>query len=457
MIPLFKRKRRLLLIGDVVLILLSTYLSPLIRLGHDINIFTYHTGASLITIVLYIVILYIFDLYNIDRSFRSVDTALKVATAVAVAGIISSFLFYSLPNWKFGRGIFFIQIVLVWSLLLGWRWLCSLVFHSSTGEKSILIIGAGRSGIAMSELVENSVSPYRVVGFLDDDPVKQGQMIGSPKVIGTTDQLIEVASKRKLDTTILAINYNRPPGLINSILKARLRGITILEMPTLFEQLTRRIPVEHIYDEWLLFTQGFYLISKQYLQRIKRLIDLGISLLVLLISLPIIAVAALAILLGSPGPILFQQDRVGKNDRIFTLWKLRTMKQGAETNGPVWAEKNDHRVTWMGKWLRLLRIDELPQLYNVLRGEMSLIGPRPERPTFVKDLEAQIPYYSVRHTVRPGITGWAQVNYRYGASVKDAIRKLEYDLYYIKNMSLILDLKIMLRTIGVVIFGQGAR
>jgi len=320
-----------------------------------------------------------------------------------------------------------------------------------------LIIGAGRSGIAMSELVENSVSPYRVVGFLDDDPVKQGQMIGSPKVIGTTDQLIEVASKRKLDTTILAINYNRPPGLINSILKARLRGITILEMPTLFEQLTRRIPVEHIYDEWLLFTQGFYLISKQYLQRIKRLIDLGISLLVLLISLPIIAVAALAILLGSPGPILFQQDRVGKNDRIFTLWKLRTMKQGAETNGPVWAEKNDHRVTWMGKWLRLLRIDELPQLYNVLRGEMSLIGPRPERPTFVKDLEAQIPYYSVRHTVRPGITGWAQVNYRYGASVKDAIRKLEYDLYYIKNMSLILDLKIMLRTIGVVIFGQGAR
>ena len=457
MIPSFSRKRWLLLIGDVALILLGTYLAPIIRLGHEIDIFSYHTGASVITILLYIVTAYIFDLYNIGRNFRSGDSALRVAIVIAVVGIISSFLFYSLPNWKLGRGIFIVQMGLVWVLLVGWRWVYSFLFQSPTEKQDVLIIGAGHSGTAINKLLEDSISPYRVVGFLDDDPSKQGQTIGSPKVIGATDQLIEVASKRGLNTAILAITYNRPAELINSILKARLKGMTILEMPTLFEQLTRRIPVEHIYDEWLLFTEGFYLVSKQYLQKIKRLIDFGISLLLLFISLPIIGVAALAIRLDSPGPIFFKQDRVGIGDSVFTLWKLRTMEQDAESNGAVWAEKNDCRVTRVGKWLRLLRIDELPQLYNVLLGEMSLIGPRPERPIFVRDLEEQIPYYRIRHSVRPGITGWAQVNYPYGASVKDAIRKLEYDLYYIKNMSLILDLKIILRTIGVVILGQGAR
>jgi exopolysaccharide biosynthesis polyprenyl glycosylphosphotransferase len=207
----------------------------------------------------------------------------------------------------------------------------------------------------------------------------------------------------------------------------------------------------------LLFADGFFLLTKEYIQKIKRLIDFGLSSFILLITSPVIAITALAIRLDSSGPVFFRQERVGKDGNIFTLWKFRSMYENAECNGAVWAEKNDSRITRVGKWIRLLRIDEIPQLWNVFRGEMSLIGPRPERPEFVKELEKQIPYYSTRHAVRPGITGWAQVNYPYGASVEDALIKLEYDLYYIKNMSILLDIKIMLKTIGVVLLGTGAR
>jgi exopolysaccharide biosynthesis polyprenyl glycosylphosphotransferase len=267
----------------------------------------------------------------------------------------------------------------------------------------------------------------------------------------------ELAASLKIKTAVLAITENRPASLIKQLLKFRLKGIEILDMPAVYEQLTRRIPVEHIRDEWIIFASGFYLVVKDYIQKIKRLIDFGVSSLLLLITFPLMAMTALAIRLDSAGPVFFKQARLGKDNLVFTLWKFRSMHYNAEENGAVWAEEKDPRITRVGKWIRLLRIDELPQLINVFCGEMSLIGPRPERPEFVRQLSEKIPYYSLRHAIRPGITGWAQVNYRYGASVEDARFKLEYDLYYIKNMSLLLDLKILLRTIGVILFGQGAR
>jgi sugar transferase (PEP-CTERM system associated) len=391
------------------------------------------------------------------RAFRSGDTALRTAVAVGVAGIFSAFFFYSLSSWKYGRGILLIQVLLVWGFLAGWRWVYSWIFSITVHKKDVLILGAGRCGTVLGNLLEAEFSPYRVVGFLDDDPAKQGKVMGSPKVIGPTDRFKEIASKMGVNTAILAITHDRPSGLISRILGARLNGMTILEMPTVYEVLAKRVPVEHIYDQWLLFTDGFYLVSREYVQKVKRLIDFAVSALLLLGTMPVMALSALAIRLDSPGPVFFKQERVGKDGLVFVLWKFRSMRQNAEENGAVWAEKVDPRVTRVGKWIRLLRIDEIPQLYNVFRGEMSLIGPRPERPEFIQELEKQIPYYGIRHSVRPGITGWAQVNYRYGASVEDALRKLEYDLYYIKNMSLFLDFRIILKTIGVVLFGQGAR
>ena len=457
MIPSFNRQRWILLFGDVALILLATQLSPWLRIGRPFNVFDIHTGASAFTLLLYLVMLYIFDMYNTGRAFRSADAALRIAVAVGVAGIFSAFLFYSLPSWKYGRGILLIQIVMVWGFLTGWRRVYSWIFSIAVGKKDLLILGAGDCGTALCRLLEAEFSPYRVVGFLDDDPAKQGKVMGSPKVIGPTERFKEIASKMRVNTAILAITHDRPSGLISRILEARLNGMTIMEMPTVYEVLTKRVPVEHIYDQWLLFTDGFYLVSKEYMQKVKRLIDFVISALLLLGTLPITALSALAIRFDSPGPVFFKQERVGKNGMVFVLWKFRSMREDAEQNGAVWAEKVDPRVTHVGKWIRLLRIDEIPQLYNVFRGEMSLIGPRPERPEFIQELEKQIPYYGIRHSVRPGITGWAQVNYRYGASIEDALRKLEYDLYYLKNMSLFLDLKIILKTIGVVLFGQGAR
>lgn len=443
----------ILLFGDVVLILLATQLSPWIRIGQPLNVFDVHTGASVFTLFLYLVMLYIFDMYNIGRAFRSDDTALRIVVAVGVAGIFSAFLFYSLPSWKYGRGILLIQVLLVWGFLAGWRWVYSWIFSITLHKKDVLILGAGRCGTALGHLLEAEFSPYRVVGFLDDDPAKQGKVMGSPKVMGPTDRFKEIASKMGVNTAILAITHDRPSGLISLILGARLNGMTILEMPTVYEVLTKRVPVEHIYDHWLLFTDGFYLVSKEYMQKVKRLIDFAVSALLLLGTMPVMALSALAIRLDSPGPVFFKQERVG--DRRSEVGDQRSEIRGP--NGAVWAEKVDPRVTRVGKWIRLLRIDEIPQLYNVFRGEMSLIGPRPERPEFIQELEKHIPYYGIRHSVRPGITGWAQVNYRYGASVEDALRKLEYDLYYIKNRSLLLDFKIILKTIGVVLFGQGAR
>lgn len=457
MTPSFTRQKWLLLLGDVAFIILATYLSPWIRLGHRIDIFSLHTGATTLTLFLYMVMIYIFDLYNINRTFRSWDSAFRAALAIVMTGFIASFIFYFLPQWKYGRGIFLIQMILIWFFLFGWRFIFSLIYSVSVKREDVLVLGAGECGTSLYHILDTPTAPYRIVGFLDDDPAKQNKVIGSPKVLGTIEQLMEMAAQKGVKTAVLAITHERPLGLINNILQSRLKGMRIIEMPTLYEGLTHRVPVEHIYEGWLLFADGFYLLSKEYVQRVKRLIDLGVSSLLLLITLPITAITALAIRLNSRGHVFFKQKRVGKDGNIFTLWKFRSMRENAEEKGAVWAVKNDDRVTRVGKWIRLLRIDEIPQLYNVLRGEMSLIGPRPERPEFTRELEKQIPYYNIRHIVRPGITGWAQVNYRYGASVKDALRKLEYDLYYIKNMTLLLDVKIILKTIGVVLFGQGAR
>ncbi len=224
-----------------------------------------------------------------------------------------------------------------------------------------------------------------------------------------------------------------------------------------YERLRKKVPVHHIHDKWIVLEQGFQIYSHEYVGKIKRIMDVLISFLGLILATPIMIIASILIKLESRGPAFFSQKRVGLNDKEFTIYKLRSMRNDAEKNGAVWAKENDNRVTKLGRFIRKVRIDELPQLWNVLKGDMSLIGPRPERMVFVKELEEELPYYYIRHTVKPGLTGWAQINYPYGATKKDALEKLEYELYYIKNMSILFDIKIMLKTIGVMLFGQGAR
>lgn len=453
----YNRNHPFLFLGDIAFILAAIQLSSWIRFGTSFNVFTIHTGATFFTLLVYIVMLYIFDLYNMARPFLPGERGGRMTMAIVMAGSASAILFYSLPHWEFGRGIFLIQMILIWGILFCWRWLFSITFAVAIRKLNILIIGAGKSGAAIHQLLEKPRSPYKVVGFLDDDPAKQGKTVGSSPVLGTTDRLQEIANQKGIKTAILAINHNRPPELIARLLKGRLHGLTIMDMPAIYEQLTNSVPVEHLRDDWLLFSDGFYLTTKQYVQRIKRLIDFVASSIILIVSLPIMAITAVTIRISSPGPVFFKQKRIGKHGEVFIVWKFRSMVEDAEHEGAMWAEKDDRRMTGVGRVIRIMRIDELPQIFNVFCGEMSLIGPRPERPEFVRELEARIPYYGIRHSVLPGISGWAQVNYQYGASVEDALKKLEYDVYYIKNMSLLLDINILLKTIGVVLYSHGAR
>lgn len=446
--------------GDVFLILAATQVSAWIRFlpsDPSYQVFTNHSGACLFTLVLHLTVVYIFDLYDMQRPGFSWNTAMRMATAVVMGGLISAIFFYSLPQWMFGRGIFLIQMILIWAFLFGWRALLWFLLPMAMDRERVLILGAGVCGKALALLLEGPSSPYEAVGFLDDDPTKQGASIQSVPVLGPISDLEVMAKDRGVRSAFLAITRDRNSELIRRVLDARLNGLAILDMPVVYERLTGAVPVDHIRDDWLVYAEGFDLISKRYIQRVKRIIDFGISTPLLLATLPLLLITCLAIRLDSPGPAFFKQARVGKDRRVFTLWKFRSMKRDAEQQGAVWAQEHDPRVTRVGRFIRVLRLDELPQVLNVFLGDMSLIGPRPERPEFVAQLQTQIPYYGVRHAVRPGITGWAQVNYPYGATVEDAKRKLEYDIFYIKNMSLGLDLKIVLKTIGVVLFGQGAR
>lgn len=456
-VPLgFPRHRWLLLLGDVVLISLAVILSIGLRISFHWNIILYFSIEPASTLVLYPLALYIFDLYNVERVFRSWETTFRSAIAVALGAFLAVAAFYVVPFGPYGRGIMVIEAVLVWYFLNLWRWSYGIIFQKSGQRVPTLILGAGFCGRTIYKLLKSPLSPYEVKGFLDDNPDKAGTA-RLPGIMGKSDQLLEVAARVGAHTVILAIPRNRTVKLIRSILNARLKGIDVRDMADVYEALTGRIPVRSIGDQWLLFAEGFYLLRTDYVQRLKRLFDFLASGLILFLMSPVIGLAIIAVRIDSPGPVFYSQQRVGKDRQVFTIYKFRSMQYQAEGDGVRWAAEKDPRVTRIGKLLRLTHIDELPQIWNIFRGDMSLVGPRPERPEFVDILENQLPYYFVRHTVKPGLTGWAQINYRYGASVEDAHNKLEYDLYYVKNMSIFLDFKILLRTVGVVLLKDGAR
>jgi len=320
-----------------------------------------------------------------------------------------------------------------------------------------VVIGSDETGQTARRLLGLPVSSLGFEGFVTDELAIPSDADIASEILGTTRKLSEIIARYGIKVIVLAIPRSRSKGIMRSILEARLLGVEVLDMPQLYQRLAAKIPVQYIEDRWLLFSDGFSLLSRGYVQKIKRILDVIFSALLLTIAAPLIVITTIAIRLDSPGPVFYKQQRVGKRCRIFTVHKFRSMTYNAEESGAKWAKKRDPRVTRVGRLIRFCRIDEIPQIWNVFIGNMSLVGPRPERPEFVKVLDSQIPYYGIRHTVTPGITGWAQIKYPYGASIDDASRKLEYDLYYIKNMSILLDLKILLRTIGVVLLGEGAR
>ena len=322
-------------------------------------------------------------------------------------------------------------------------------------KKRLLIIGTGGLAVDLCHVI---LSRRRwganIIGFLDGNAERVGEQLVKPGIIGTYDQLAQLVEQHRVDTIVVCLEDRRSTLPIQSLLDCKAMGLDILDGHHLFEEVSGRLSIDSLRPSVLIFSTGFQRRLTSLVS--KRLLDVVVSAMGLVALIPLCVLIAALIRVDSPGPVFYRQVRVGLRGQPYMIWKFRSMRQDAEKSGPRWAQANDPRISRIGWWLRKTRIDEFPQLVNVLRGEMSLVGPRPERPVFVQDLRTVIPYYDIRHTVRPGVTGWAQVKFRYGASQQDSHTKLQYDLYYVKNLSFLLDLKILAHTIRVMMLGEGA-
>lgn len=322
-------------------------------------------------------------------------------------------------------------------------------------KKRLLIIGTGQLAVDLCEVIlSQNRWLVNIVGFLDGKAERVGERLVHPGIIGTYDQLAQLVEQHRVDTIVVCLEDRRSILPVQSLLDCKAMGLDILDGHHLFEESSGRLSIDSLRPSALIFSTGFRRRLTSLVS--KRLLDVVVSAVGMVVLIPLFVLIAALIRLDSPGPVFYRQVRVGLRGRPYMIWKFRSMRQDAEKSGPRWAQANDPRISRVGWWLRKTRIDEFPQLVNVLRGEMSLVGPRPERPVFVQDLRMIIPYYDIRHTVRPGVTGWAQVKFRYGASEEDSYTKLQYDLYYVKNLSLFLDLKISMYTIRVMMLGEGA-
>ena len=323
-------------------------------------------------------------------------------------------------------------------------------------QERVLVLGTAEAGITLvRELLLRPELNVKVVGFLDEEGKNIGKSLVNPSIIGSVNQVSDIVKEEAVSQVILSLNERRGCTPVDQLLQLKFSGVQVADAHSMFEKVTGKILLTNLEPSWLFLSAGFR--KSRFLLTSKRCVDIVVSLLGIIIGLPLMGVIALAVWLETGSPVLFRQERVGLGQELFTILKFRSMSQTAEADGASWAQTDDPRITRVGRVLRKYRLDEMPQLFNVLRGEMSFVGPRPEQTKLCKMLEEMIPMYWRRHSVRPGITGWAQVKYQYGSTVEDAKHKLEYELYYIKNLSLKLDLAIILATFRVVLFGRGAK
>ncbi len=444
-------RRALLQVLDFFCLLLALVISGLTTIAPDLGIFQDYTGASLFTVFFYLLFFYILDAYSVGmEDFK--ETTGRVLVACVLGIISSATASYAFDHWRFDRETLSLLFALSLLFCLGWRWLYYLNAEKLTHPLRILLVGADRTG-KVCQLLAEGLPKASIVGYVGE-PVADAEC--GPH-LGASFMVLSAAKEKQATMILLLPDAPLDDDIAHELLEAKLHGSMVVDIRSFYEHVVKRLPLSQINDEWLLSAEGFSLNTRGSLRRLKRASDVFISLVLLVLASPLMLISALIIRLESPGPVIYKQDRVGLHEREFTVYKFRSMRQDAEKNGAVWASAHDARVTRFGRFIRKVRIDELPQLINVLKGDMSFIGPRPERMAFVRELKKTIPYYGLRHTVKPGLTGWAQVCYPYGATEDDARRKLEYDLYYIKNMSLLLDIHIIFKTVGVVLFPKGAR
>jgi sugar transferase (PEP-CTERM system associated) len=451
-----------LIAGESCLLTASVAASSYVRLGPD-NWSAFVAADGIFKIVLVVGVcqlcLYYADLYELRglTSFR--DLLVRLLQALGATSLILAGIYYWSPDWIIGRGVFLISVVFMISLVVSWRAAFAWLTHRVAPKERLLLVGTSVAAVELARelFARRQELGVDIVGFIDPDPDRLGAPVLNPGVVGSIEDIPLLVSRLNVDRVVVSLADARGKLPMDKLLDIRLEsGVTFDHLASVYEEYTGKIAGENLRPSWLIFSEGFR--KTRVLLATKRAIDLVVSPVGAVIAAPIMLLVALAIRCTSQGPIFYHQRRVGWHGQVFTVHKFRTMKIDAERHtGPMWSTANDDRITSIGRLLRRTRLDELPQLWNVLLGEMSFVGPRPERPEFVSQLTEKIPFYGQRHVLKPGLTGWAQVRYTYGASVEDAIEKLQYDLYYIKNLSVALDVVIMLETIKTVILRRGAR
>jgi len=442
------------------LIVVATFvLAMALRFGEDLLEQNAIATRGLTSATVMALCLYYSDLYE-DSAFqlRTQELFLRVLRSFLVATVLLSLVYFAVPALGIGRGLLAIHLVLALTGVMAWRVGMRWIVGRSALAERVIVLGTGQSAQQVAtEMLKRRPVGFQVVGFLGEHRAEVGRRVVHPSVIGIVEDLEELVQRHDVNLIVVALDDRRGKLPVAPLLRCRLAGVRVEEATNFFERLTGKILVSNLRPSWLVFSHGFN--KPKLLRNSKRAAELVVAVVLLALVAPLMALIALLIKLSDPGPVFYRQERVGEKGRTYLLFKFRTMRLDAESmTGPVWAaESNDPRITPLGRLLRKTRLDELPQLLNVLRGEMSFVGPRPERPHFVQVLRKVIPFYDERHSVRPGITGWAQIKFRYGSTIEDAEEKLQFDLYYIKHMSLAFDLGIILDTLKVMVLQKGAR
>jgi sugar transferase (PEP-CTERM system associated) len=462
-LPIFKKDLPiasiLFVIGEGALIYASILMAAFVRIGNSHASFLSGDilAKSLLIMVVCQTCLYYNDLYDLKVTNSYLELGFRLTKAMGATSIVLAIIYYCIPSLLMGHGIFFISLAFLAALVVSWRYAYNWVLKKKLFSERVVILGTGHlCREIINEIKGRRDSGYDVAGIIATNSTSHSNVLHDIPLFRMNGTLCELVDCLGIKRIIVAMDDRRSNLCTDELLRCKMRGINIQEAETTYEELTGKISVENLNPSWLIFSDGFRKSRRmRFTQRAFNLIVASTS---LLITSPLSALVAIAIKLDSRGPVILRQDRCGEDGRVFKLCKFRSMFDNAEAaSGACWARDNDCRVTRVGRILRKYRLDEMPQMWNVLKGDMNIVGPRPERPEFVEKLANMIPYYAQRHSIKPGITGWAQVSYHYGASVEDALEKLKYDMFYIKNTSLVMDMMIMFKTAKIVLLGNGAR
>ncbi len=456
---IMKTKKIILLIGDLIILYVSLAIALMVRYGKfDFGVFQSHFVPFSIIYLFWLVVFYIHNLYELDIAKNNLKFSTALFRALIIGGLISVVFFYVVPGFTINsiapKTILFLNIIVFIFLFYGWRYFFNLLAGSIKSKTNVAIIGYNLQAIELAkELIKNPQLGYKLKLIIKDGEAIDRTDLPEIKIIQGFKNLRETLQQEKISIAVVTPEVYKFPNLIQDLFECIKYKIDFVNLPEFYENITQKVPLTAINEIW--FLENISQERKQSYETFKRVFDFCFGVLLLIVSLPLWPLIAIIIKLESSGKIFYTQTRIGKSGKPFVMTKFRSMKKDAEKNGPQMSPKNDNRITKFGNFLRKSRFDEIPQLWNIIKGEMSFVGPRAERPEFHQELKERIPFYQERYLIKPGLSGWAQIKYGYGSSVEDNFEKVQYDLYYIKHRSFIFDLGIILKTINIILRGGG--